>query len=92
MSPRDNLHGLVACFRERDTPSAGESISDDDKYYFGFDIRTYWFGPLGRVFGLAEDAIERRAWNALRQRMGWQGSGRHQDARHVRNIFQDRET
>lgn len=76
------------------TESATEEVlSDDEKYYFGIDIGPYWFAPLGRAFGLTEHNIERRARHALRQRMGWSGgSGWQEDARHRRNIFDERET
>lgn len=74
-----------------DETSLPEEAVNDDKYYFGIDIRPYWFGPLGRAFGLTEDAIERRARHALRKHMGW-SDARQQDARHTRGIFRDRET
>lgn len=70
-----------------------EAPSDDEKYYFGIDIGPYWFAPLGRAFGLTQDAIERRARHALRRHMGWNGGIRwREDARYLRRIFGDRET
>lgn len=77
---------------ENETPSAEGEIGDVEQYYFGFDIGPYWLERLGRAFGLTQIAVERRARNALRQRMGWQRNGRREDARRVRNIFEDRET
>jgi hypothetical protein len=78
---------------EDEAPASEETLNDEEKYYFGIDIGPYWFGPLGRAFGLTEDAIERRARHALRQHMGWRGGGGWQDdARHLRNIFGDGET
>ncbi|MGB5830952.1 MAG: hypothetical protein WBG92_03055, partial [Thiohalocapsa sp.] len=75
---------------ENEAPSAGEAISDDEKYYFGIDIGPYWFKWLGQAFGLTEVAVEQRARKVLRQRMGWKG-GRHKEARLLRNIFKDGE-
>ncbi len=77
---------------ENGTPSAEEEISDDEKYYFGDDIGRYWFERLGGAFGLTAVAVERRARSALRQRLGWKKAGLQQDARRVRNIFEDGET
>ena len=74
-----------------ETPASEETLNDD-KYYFGIDIGPYWFGPISRVFGLTQHVIERRARNALRQRMGWSGGGWRDDARHTRRIFSDGET
>ncbi|WP_286902711.1 NACHT domain-containing protein [Vreelandella sedimenti] len=70
-----------------------EALSDDEKYYFGMDIGPYWFAPLGRAFGLSQEAIERRARHALGEHMGWNGGSRWQeDSRLLRRIFGDRET
>jgi hypothetical protein len=78
---------------EDESHSPDEAVDEDEKYYFGIDIGPYWFASLGRAFGLSEDAIERRARHALRQRMGWGGkTGWRQDARHTRSIFDERET
>jgi hypothetical protein len=63
---------------------------DDDKYFFGFDIGPYWFAPLGRVFGIDEDSVERRALQALRERMG--GRVTRDDARYKRGIFRHEDT
>jgi hypothetical protein len=76
---------------------AGDSASnevetDEQKYYFGIDITPYWFGPLGRTFGLSEKSIERRVKHALRKDMGWHGGGWKSDARHTRRIFDEGET
>lgn len=69
-----------------------ETLSDEQKYYFGIDIRPYWFGPLGRSFGLTENAIERWVRHALRRHLGWSGVEARNDARYRRRIFNDRET
>ncbi len=66
--------------------------TDDEKYYFGIDITPYWFGPLGRAFGLSESAVERRVKQVLRSDMGWSGGNWKTDARHTRRIFDDGET
>ncbi len=73
--------------------AAEEALHDDERYYFGIDIGPYWFEPLGRVFGLTAGAIERRAWHALRQHMGWRrGSGYREDNRRTRRLYDDGET
>lgn len=77
---------------EDETPTSDETISDDEKYYFGIDIGPYWFEPLGRAFGLTKGAIERRARHAIRQYMEWNGSRKRDDARYSRRIFGDGET
>lgn len=70
-----------------------ESLTDDEKYYFGIDITPYWFAPLGRAFGLNEGAIEKRARLALKQHMGWSGAEiRLADPRYIKSIFDGRET
>lgn len=77
---------------EDEALAANEALSDDEKYYFGIDIGPYWFEPLGRAFGLTQDAIERRARRSLRQRIGWNGvGGWREDDRYVRKIFGDGE-
>lgn len=68
-----------------------DGASDDEKYYFGFDIGPYWFRPLGDVFGVSEGAIERRARAVVRDRIGWKRGSWRDDARLTRKIFQDRE-
>lgn len=75
-----------------DDKSASEAIeTDEEKYYFGIDITPYWFGPLGRAFGLSERSIERRVKRALCKEMGWKGGGWRSDARHTRRIFDEGE-
>ena len=61
------------------------------RYYFGIDITPYWFGPLGRTFGLSEKSIERRVKHVLRKDMSWHGGGWKSDARHTRRIFDEGE-
>jgi hypothetical protein len=76
-----------------DAPSPDETPSDDEKYYFGIDMRPYWFSPLGRAFGLTQEAIDRRARHAIRQHMGWSGGDSwRKDARHTRKLFRENET
>lgn len=75
-----------------DTPNPEQIETDDEKYYFGIDITPYWFAPLGRAFGLTERAIERRVKDALGKKMGWNGGGWRDDARHTRRIFAEGDT
>lgn len=66
--------------------------TDDERYYFGVDIGPYWFAPLGRVFGLSEDSVTRRARQAMRERMGVKFNHERDDARYTRKIFRDLNT
>lgn len=90
--PAEVYTGWLEPVDEGDAASEGAQ-SDDEKYYFGIDIGPYWFAPLGRAFGLTENAVERRCLKVLRQRMGWEGGrGWREDARQARGVFNDRET
>jgi len=41
-----------------ETPASEKTLNNDEEYYFGlFDIGPYWLEPLGRAFGLTEEAI-----------------------------------
>jgi len=79
---------------ETETSSEVSAEHAEDKYYFGIDIGPYWLAPLGRAFGLAEDAIERRAVVALQTHMSAKGMSHKTDSRYNRGIFNshDRET
>lgn len=67
-------------------------VDNDEKYYFGIDIGPYWFAPLGRVFGLKEQSIERRARAVLRERMPLGPRWSIDDQRYKRGLFRGRET
>lgn len=67
-------------------------LSSDERYYFGIDIGPYWFTPLGRAFGLNQDSVERRARQALRERMGVSYGRARDDARYKRKIFRGHDT
>lgn len=95
---RANQPGLPTQIIERgdyevfdDQPSGGETLQDDDRYFFGIDIGPYWFAPLGRVFGLSERSIERRAMTVLRGRLSL-GHRRHDDQRYKRGLFRRKKT
>ncbi len=77
--------------REVSAPG-GEPDTDEPDYAFGIDIGPHWFAPLGRVFGLYEQAVERRAKAAIRQRFGVKDIGARSDARYKHKIFSGRET
>lgn len=74
-----------------DDVSDGEA-ADDERYFFGIDIGPYWFAPLGRVFGLNQRSIERRARAVLRDRMSFGHLRRVGDQRYKRELFRGRET
>ena len=75
-----------------DDVSDDEAVDDDERYFFGIDIGPYWFAPLGRVFGLKEQSIERRARAVLRGRMSLGPRRRVDDQRYKRGLFRGRET
>lgn len=75
-----------------DDASDDEAADDDERYFFGIDIGPYWFAPLGRVFGLKEQSIERRARAVLRGRMSLGPRRRVDDQRYKRRLFRGRET
>lgn len=75
-----------------DDVSDGEAADDDERYFFGIDIGPYWFAPLGRVFGLNQRSIERRARAVLRDRMSFGHHRRVDDQRYKRGLFRGRET
>jgi hypothetical protein len=75
-----------------DDVSDGEAADDDERYFFGIDIGPYWFAPLGRVFGLNQRSIERRARPVLRDRMSFGHHHRVDDQRYKRGLFRGRET
>ena len=103
--PAEDVAGLVAVNRshlplafysgwregspETETP-ATPSPKDEDEYYFGYDIDRYWFEPLGRVFGVDQGSVERRALHALHERMG--GRVTRDDARYKRGILRHEDT
>lgn len=90
-------HLPVAAYSGWRRDSQENETSDDstptehEKYYFGIDIGPYWFAPLGRVFGINEDSVEKRARQALCERMGVEFNARD-DARYTRKIFRDLNT
>ncbi len=69
---------------EASSDSTGEVV---DKYYFGIDIGPYWFAPLGRVFGISESGIAKRAIKAMRERMGGITTEHEHDARYKSGVF-----
>ncbi len=88
----DEIHTGHQEFVEDEPTALEEPLGGDEEFYFGIDIGPYWLARLGRVFGLTEHEIVRRAGCALRQQMGWSGqSGWQADARRRRRIFGERE-
>lgn len=74
-----------------DDYSNGE-IEDDKQYLFSLDIGPYWLAPLGRVFGLNQQSIERRAHAVLREGMSIDNHRRVDDQRYRRGFFRGQET
>ena len=75
-----------------DDVRADEAVDDAERYSFGIDIGPYWFAPLGRVFGLNQRSIERRAWAVLRDRVSLSHHRRVDDQRYKRGLFRGRGT
>lgn len=69
-----------------------EAADDNERYFFGTDIGPYWFAPLGRVFGLSQRSIERRARRVLRDHISFGHHCRADDERYKRGLFRGRET
>ena len=78
--------------RELTVPTPGPE-SEEDEFYFGYDISRYWFESLGRMFTFGSAEIEHRALKVLRDewdvfgRGGWSG-----DPRHQRKLYGDHES
>lgn len=78
--------------RQLTVPSS-VSDSEDDKFYFSYDMSRYWFESLGRVFSFGPEEIEIRACKFLRDELGVLGHGGWKaDARYKRDLYQERET
>jgi hypothetical protein len=73
-------------------PSSDTSGAVKEKYSFGIDIGPYWFAPLGRVFGIPESGITRRAIQTINERLGGFTSKHKDDARYAGGVFQDQKT
>ncbi len=77
--------------RELTVPTPGPE-SEEDKYYFGYDISRYWFESLGRMFAFGPAEIEHRALKILRDEWGVFGRGGwNGDPRHKRKLYGDHE-
>lgn len=74
-----------------DDASDDEVVDADEKYFFGIDIGPYWFAPLGRIFGLSQQSIEKQARAVLRGRMSLWPPRRVDDQRYKRGLFRGRE-
>ncbi|HEX8239510.1 MAG TPA: NACHT domain-containing protein [Allosphingosinicella sp.] len=62
----------------------------EDGFFFDLDFPKYVLAPLGRPFGIAEDAIELLAEKVIREDWGLEESGRwDSDARAMRKFFSD---
>ncbi|QDV25965.1 AVAST type 3 anti-phage nuclease/ATPase Avs3a [Aureliella helgolandensis] len=67
--------------------------SDDDRFYFGFDIGPYWYAPIGEVFALSQDEIESEALKIIRNSFGSKASGRSDDdERSKRGLYEEGHT
>lgn len=70
-----------------------EPASEEDKFYFGYDMSRYWFESLGRIFSFGSKEIEKRAYKLLCDEWDVSGKGRRNaDPRHERRLYRERET
>lgn len=86
------VYGPEECTFVDDEAPDNEAMDDDEKYFFSLDIGPYWFAPLGRIFGLNQQAIEQRARVILRGRMSLAPIRGSDDQRYKRRLYQWRET
>jgi hypothetical protein len=73
--------------------AAAPPVPAEERFYFGFDIGPYWFVPLGRCFGLAENDIGIRAAAVITQ--DWHYPGHlhwEEDERTRRKILKHEDT
>lgn len=78
---------------ETENGASGDSSGEEiDEYRFGIDIGPYWFEPLGRVFGISQSGIARRAIQAIRERMGGLNTEHDDDARNKIGMFRHEQT
>ena len=77
-------------YRRELTVSTSGSGSDENRFYFGYDISRYWFESLGRMFAFGATEIEHRALKILRNEWGVHGQGGwNEDPRHRRRLYGD---
>ncbi|RYG89901.1 ATP-binding protein [Loktanella sp. IMCC34160] len=70
--------------------SQNKLLSEDDRYYFGIDLPQYWFSPLGRVFGISQNEIERRVLGVIRNKWSSADTGAWvEDPRGKRGHYRD---
>ena len=64
--------------------------TDEDRFYFGLDIGSYWYGPLARVFALSQGDIETEARKVIRSDFAFAaGGGWDEDERARRNLYEE---
>ncbi len=51
------------------------SANGEDQFLFDYDIGSYWYKPLGRVFGLTQSEIENRAHEIIKHKLNFSISG-----------------
>lgn len=67
--------------------------TEEKQFYFGIDMRPYWFEPLARCFGVTQQYIEKEAAQIIIDEWGGQGSARgDNDARYTKNIYKWQDT
>ena len=70
-----------------------DTLTGDDRFYFGIDIGPYWYAPLGRVFALSENEIETAALKVIRTNFDSMASGRwDEDERNKRKLYPENHT
>ncbi|WP_245493440.1 AVAST type 3 anti-phage nuclease/ATPase Avs3a [Mesorhizobium sp. M4B.F.Ca.ET.013.02.1.1] len=78
---------------ERGSARSSPSTYDEDRFYFDYDMESYWFPPLAKCFGLLSSDIQRRVAAVVTD--DWQYLGRlhwQEDARSRRKMFDYEDT
>ncbi|ESZ49314.1 AVAST type 3 anti-phage nuclease/ATPase Avs3a [Mesorhizobium sp. RSR565B] len=78
---------------ERGSARSSQKTGGDDRFYFDYDMESYWFPPLAKCFGLLGNDVQQRAeavitsdWHYL-GRLHWE-----EDARSRRKMFDYNDT
>lgn len=65
-----------------------EKDESRDKFYFGYDITRYWFGKLGKVFGVSEKYVASQVAKVITEQWKIRNSGAYiEDSR--KNMWED---
>ncbi len=78
---------------DRRQPRSSQEDPEEDRYYFGIDIGSYWMKRLANCFGISQIDVERAARRVIT--VDWNISGgnrRSDDQRALHGMYRDSET